>query len=53
MKNTIRIAVTRTGRAWQWSVYRGRSLVGGGYCRTKRDAMSDASILAGIGRVGR
>lgn len=31
---------------WQWWVKRGRSIVGGGYCRTKRDAINDAGIFA-------
>lgn len=39
-----RIIITREvkGRCWKWE--QGRKIVFGGYCRTKADAINDATI---------
>lgn len=39
-----KITVTKQGQAWAWDAYSGQSHIAGGYCKTKRHALSDASI---------
>ena len=38
------IIIEQNGRAWAWVVKLGNRVLAGGYCRTKRDAMNDATI---------
>ena len=34
-----------TANTWAWRIVLGGAVVGGGYCRTRRDAMNDAGIV--------
>lgn len=36
----------RSGRGWEWAVWNDWGQVGGGICRSKRDALNDAAIFA-------
>jgi hypothetical protein len=44
-----KIILEKEGRVWRWTVKRGRTVVAGGYCRTKKDALNDATISSGGG----
>jgi hypothetical protein len=44
-----KIILEKEGRVWRWTVKRGRAVVAGGYCRTKKDALNDATISSGGG----
>ena len=39
-----KITIEREGHAWAWLVKLGNKVIAGGYCRTKRDALNDATI---------
>ena len=41
MKTTI----TKEGRVWRWEIKRGRKVLFGGYCKTKKDATNDAGVV--------
>lgn len=44
-----KIKIERDGRAWAWFVKLGNRVLAGGYCRTKRDALNDATIALNCG----
>lgn len=40
------IQTTKTGRIWEWTVTHDSQHAAGGYCRTQKDASSDAMSVA-------
>lgn len=46
MKTHYEIIIEKlTDTTWEWRIMSGGAVVGGGYCRTRRDAMNDAGIV--------
>ena len=40
---------TEQGTVWRWQIKAGREVLAGGYCRTKKDALNDATLSLGGG----
>ena len=46
MKTHYEIIIEKlTDTTWEWRIMSGETVVAGGYCWTKRDAMNDAGIV--------
>lgn len=45
MNHTIKVTEV-AAHVWEWTVSTETELLGSGYCRTKRDAVNDATIFA-------